>query len=118
MQLQLRNNWVLIGSTTEYYTSEHYKPVLGIASKSETGSAINIISGIATGMYSTLILIILITAGILIAYSVNGIYGVALTALGMLATVTVTVTIDAYGPIVDNAGELQIWRLPKRMENN
>ena len=107
---------VLIGSTTEYYTSEHYKPVLGIASKSETGSAINIISGIATGMYSTLIPIILITAGILIAYSVNGIYGVALTALGMLATVTVTVTIDAYGPIVDNAGGIaNMARLPKRV---
>ena len=95
---------VIIGSITEYYTSADYKPVQGIGEQSETGAATTIISGIAVGMKSTAIPLLLICVGIFIAYRVDGLYGIALAAVGMLSTTGITVAVDAYGPIADNAG--------------
>ena len=95
---------VIIGSITEYYTSADYKPVQGIGEQSETGATTTIISGIAVGMKSTAIPLLLICVGIFIAYRVDGLYGIALAAVGMLSTTGITVAVDAYGPIADNAG--------------
>lgn len=104
---------LLIGTITEMYTSDKFPFVRKIAKQSETGSATTIISGIAVGMQSTLIPIILIGVGIFVAYFVtngtgadgtSGIYGIALAAVGMLSTTGITVAVDAYGPIADNAG--------------
>ncbi len=94
----------LIGQITEMYTSSDYKHVQKIAQQSETGPATTIISGLAVGMQSTAIPVLLISVGILASYGVAGIYGIALAAVGMLATGGMTIAVDAYGPIADNAG--------------
>ena len=95
---------VLIGLITECYTSADYNPVKKIGEQSETGPSTTIISGIAVGMQSTAIPLILICIGIFVAYQVDGLYGIALAAVGMLSTTGITVAVDAYGPIADNAG--------------
>ncbi|MEG2638070.1 MAG: sodium-translocating pyrophosphatase, partial [Clostridiales bacterium] len=94
----------LIGKLTEYYTSSDYKPVKKIAKSCETGTATNIISGIATGMISTALPVIVIVVAILASYQFAGLYGIALAAVGMLSTTGIIVAVDAYGPIADNAG--------------
>ena len=109
---------VVIGQATEYYTSHSYKPTQKIAEASATGSATVIIKGIGTGMISTLIPVIAISAAILLSYlcangfdmtmstaSVSkGLYGIGIASVGMLSTLGITLATDAYGPIADNAG--------------
>jgi K(+)-stimulated pyrophosphate-energized sodium pump len=105
---------IAIGQITEYYCSDHYKPVKSIADASQTGAATNIIAGLGVGMISTVGPILVVCAGIWGAYymgnlavpgqSTSGIYGIALAALGMLSITAITVGVDAYGPVADNAG--------------
>ena len=95
---------LVIGVVTEVYTSGDYKFVKKIAQQSETGSATTIISGTAVGMMSTWVPVLLICVGIFLAYKFAGLYGIALAAVGMLSTTGITVAVDAYGPIADNAG--------------
>ena len=103
---------VLIGFFTEYYTSDSYKPTQKLASSSETGSATIIIDGIALGMSSTAIPVIIIGISVIISFFTaggagsfaNGLYGVGLSAVGMLSTLGITLATDAYGPVADNAG--------------
>ncbi|MDD6043549.1 MAG: sodium-translocating pyrophosphatase [Eubacteriaceae bacterium] len=95
---------ILIGKITEIYTSADYKSVKKIADQSQTGAATTIISGLGVGMMSTLWPIICISVGIFVAYAFAGVYGIALAAVGMLSTGGMTVAVDAYGPVSDNAG--------------
>ena len=94
----------IIGLATEYYTSYSYKPTQRVSESSQTGAATVIISGIATGMLSTLIPVICVSVAILLAYWFAGFYGVALAGVGLLSTLGITLATDAYGPVADNAG--------------
>ncbi len=103
---------VLIGFSTEYFTSDTYKPTKNLASKSETGSATIIIGGVGLGMLSTAVPIVIISVCIIAAFSFaggfssasSGLYGIAIAAVGMLSTLGITLATDAYGPVADNAG--------------
>ncbi len=107
---------VLIGVITEIYTSGDYRFVKKIAQQSETGPATTVISGLAVGMSSTAVPVLLIAIGIIGAYMANGLYGIALAAVGMLSTTGITVAVDAYGPIADNAGGIaEMSGLPKEV---
>ena len=97
---------VIIGKITEYYTSTEYKPVKTIAAQSQTGAATNIIHGLATGMESVALPVLMICVGIFVSYEMGDVYGVALAAVGMLSTLGISLGIDAYGPVADNAGGL------------
>ena len=117
LTLTITNNWywfgcvvaglvagTIIGLATEYYTSYSYKPTQRVSESSQTGAATVIISGIATGMLSTLIPVICVSIAILLAYWLAGFYGVALAGVGLLSTLGITLATDAYGPVADNAG--------------
>lgn len=113
---------LIIAKVTEIYTSADYKYVKKVAKESETGASTNIIGGLGVGMMSTAIPIIVIAIGILVAYYVSGgaaepakgLYGIALAAVGMLSTAGMTIAVDAYGPIADNAGGIaEMCELPE-----
>jgi K(+)-stimulated pyrophosphate-energized sodium pump len=95
---------VAIGKITEHYTSEKAKPAQEIAKQSETGAATNLITGLATGMASAWAPVVLIAAAILLSYEMAGIYGISVAAVGMLSTLGISLGVDAYGPVADNAG--------------
>ena len=117
---------LFINVITEYYTSTEYKPVRKIAKSSETGAATNVISGIATGLESTFLPVILIITAIIVAYffgeasiAENGVYGIAIAAVAMLSTTGFIIATDSYGPITDNAnGIAEMAKLPAKAQKN
>ena len=94
---------VLIGLVTEYYTSHDRAPVRRVADAAQTGPATNIISGLALGMFSTALPVVIVVVAILMSYKIAGIYGIAVAAVGMLSTLGMTLASDTYGPVADNA---------------
>ncbi len=109
---------IAIGKITEVYTSADYGFVKKIADQSQTGAATTIISGLSVGMNSTLFPIIFIAVAIFVAYKFGGVYGIALSAVGMLSTTGMTVAVDAYGPVSDNAGGIaEMSELPDEVRN-
>ena len=104
MLLPVRLAEFLIGLITEYYTDSESKPVRSIAESGETGAATVMISGLAVGMQSVVIPIIILASIIFVSTGLSGVYGVGIAAVGMLSTVGITMAIDAYGPVADNAG--------------
>lgn len=117
---------LLINVITEYYTSKSYNPVKKIAEASKTGAGTNIITGLAVGLQSTLLPVIVIILGILAAYTLgqqsiyeNGIYGIAIAAVAMLSTTGMVIAIDSFGPITDNAGGIaEMAELPESVREN
>ena len=117
---------LIIAKVTEYYTAAEYKPVQKVAEESETGASTNIIAGLSVGMMSTAIPMIVISIGILVAFflaggaasPVNGLYGISLAAIGLLATAATTIAVDAYGPVADNAGGIaEMCGLPESVRD-
>ena len=117
---------LIIAKITEIYTSDSHKPVQKIAEESETGAATNIISGLSVGMMSTAVPIIVIAIGIVVSYflaggseeAVFGLYGISLAAIGMLSNSGMTIAVDAYGPIADNAGGIaEMCELPENVRD-
>ena len=117
---------VLIGKSTEYFTSDSFKPTKNLAATSETGTATIIIGGLSVGMLSTLMPVIIVSVCVLVSYFVsggatsasNGLYGISLAAVGMLSTLGITLATDAYGPVADNAGGIaEMAGLEKKSES-
>jgi len=95
---------VIVGLTSEYFTSSRYRPVRNLAASAETGAAVAVTEGMAVGMQSTAIPLIVLGIAVVLSYKFSGMYGVAIASLGMLATTGMVVSVDSYGPIADNAG--------------